>query len=892
MKRTATIFGGMLIVLFLGLVSTGCQIHSVDQPASGPADTTITVVLDVEDGNLPGDAPDPWVLCALVPTDWSVVSASYDAFWRLNGVVGGSATGTGSVSAAWSDTANANFPPPPGYTWIAVRSDTGYIYGADTLHVTASLQLKVGKASGTYGLKYLITKAASGLINQGSIDANWAAVSGPHSFTVTGGGPAVETVGGPYTVDTNTVVLLHFDGNLDNAAAAVGKTALAADPHTTNASGITFVNNLGVDGMGQCVHLTNGAITDSTFLTLAETTAVDLQGDWTIEAWASIFTFGDNSNDWRWVPRVVMKPGNDIFYQPNYWMEMWGDSRTFQTGFFTTGLNWISGTSPINMFVPTEWVHLTFIRDTKRGVIVQMVHDANRNLKSFTSTGFNPATDIPRPVHNPVHMGWAGGIENDPAARSVDSWLDGFIDEIRISKVVRNFPGPPLVTKTLALPNQPTSAPSYTITSNIQPFTQGATISSAMLHYYTTQWDSMSMTPGADNVYSANIPQKAYGTLIKYWVSASDNNGLRSTEPQNAESASPTFFSFYVYQPNVQTLWLTFEEGPGQVPADHSPSNSKVVLPSAGRIPDYGTPSAKGTYGLHIWYPDWGASPVPSSDSNWVEVSSPFLSAEEFTLDAWLKADSLFHAIRVINLPGDSTDYFNNNFEIEIRTHGSTFGWVGRYSAPDGTLYSVQDPNDIQIGKWYHLIWERKKILPDSGVVALMVRDENDQVEWSTRVDGKKAPLMGGSKTPGARMRIGRGNPNSADWWNFIHPFPGMIDEVKVFNYAQSGITSIDVPPGSQMPGEFALDQNYPNPFNPSTRIRFEIPMAAQTSIVIYDLLGRKVRTLVSDYMHAGKHQIQWQGVDDMNKPVASGMYVYELRSGTMVKSLKMMLLK
>ncbi|HTY58739.1 MAG TPA: LamG-like jellyroll fold domain-containing protein [Bacteroidota bacterium] len=700
----------------------------------------------------------------------------------------------------------------------------------------------------------------------------------------------LDTLGGPYVVDTNTVVLLHFDGNLTNSAAAVGKTATAATPHTTIGNGITFVNNLGVAGMGQCVRINNGAITDSSFLTIPDTPTVGLQGDWTIEAWVQILTFGDNSADYRWVPRVVMKPGQDEFWHPNYWMEMWGDSRTFQTGFYTAQDVFISGTSPINMFVPGEWVHLTFIRDTQRGVIVQMVHDSNRKLKSFTSTGFDPAVNIPRTTLNPIHMGWAGGILNDIAHQSVDSWLDGYIDEIRISKVVRNFSGPPLITKTLVLPNQPTTAASYNITSTIQPFTHGATISSAMLHYYTTKWDSVPMT-GGGIVLSGSIPGQAYGSLVKYYITAVDNSGFRSADPQNAESASPSYFSFYVYQPNVQTLHLTFEEGTGNPPVDHSPSNSKVIIP--GVMPSYSTDAKEGTHSLALSWNTWGTTNITHADTNWVEVSSPFLSAEEFCMDAWLKPDTLVHACRVINLPGDSTDYFNNNYEFEVRTNAKGFGWVGRYSAPDGTLYQVQDTNKILVHNWYHLIWERKKITTDSGVVALVVRNASDQLEYKGVLTGVKAPLMGGSKTPpGAHLRVGRGNPNSTDWW-YIPPFQGKIDDLKLYNYAAAGITAIAPGTGgTSAPGRFALYQNYPNPFNPSTRISFEIPKALQTSIVVYDMLGRKVRTVVNEEMHAGAHVAVWDGRNDSGQSVATGVYIYKLTAGTMSKSQKMMLLK
>jgi hypothetical protein len=292
-------------------------------------------------------------------------------------------------------------------------------------------------------------------------------------------------------------------------------------------------------------------------------------------------------------------------------------------------------------------------------------------------------------------------------------------------------------------------------------------------------------------------------------------------------------------------------------------------------------------------YTSWGALSVdiPSSDSNWVEVYSPFLSAEEFSMSAWLKPDTLVHACRVINLPGDSTDYFNNNFEFEIRSHGATFGWVGRYSAPDGTLYSLQCPNDIIINKWYHVTWERKKLGLDSGTVALMVRDENDVLQWTQKMDGKKAPLMGGSRTPGARLRVGRGNPNSPNWY-FIPPFSGKMDDLQISNFPAAGITGVNGPAGSTEPLKFSLSNNYPNPFNPSTRIRFEIPKALPTSLIVYDILGRKVRTVVNDVLHAGEHFATWNGKDDRGLDVASGVYFYTLKAGAMSATHKMMLLK
>jgi hypothetical protein len=108
---------------------------------------------------------------------------------------------------------------------------------------------------------------------------------------------ALEPIGGPYTVDANTVVLLHFDGNLTNAAATQGNTAAAAIPHSTNiATKISYLaQSAPLTTLGQCVRLDNSSINDSTFLTVEDTAALDMTGNWTIEAWANIFTFGSTS---------------------------------------------------------------------------------------------------------------------------------------------------------------------------------------------------------------------------------------------------------------------------------------------------------------------------------------------------------------------------------------------------------------------------------------------------------------------------------------------------------------------------------------------------------------------------------------------------------------------
>ena len=94
------------------------------------------------------------------------------------------------------------------------------------------------------------------------------------------------------------------------------------------------------------------------------------------------------------------------------------------------------------------------------------------------------------------------------------------------------------------------------------------------------------------------------------------------------------------------------------------------------------------------------------------------------------------------------------------------------------------------------------------------------------------------------------------------------------------------------IPNKFALHQNFPNPFNPYTSIRYDLPKNEEVQIEIFDMLGKKIRLLIYQKQIAGFHQVQWDGKDNLGRPVSSGMYVYMLKAGQFKKSKKMVILK
>ena len=109
-------------------------------------------------------------------------------------------------------------------------------------------------------------------------------------------------------------------------------------------------------------------------------------------------------------------------------------------------------------------------------------------------------------------------------------------------------------------------------------------------------------------------------------------------------------------------------------------------------------------------------------------------------------------------------------------------------------------------------------------------------------------------------------------------------------NVVSTAIVSVD--DARVLPTVLALSQNYPNPFNPTTSIEFALPEAAQVTVEIYNLLGQRVRTLVSGYMPAGYISTQWDGLDQNGTVLSSGTYIYRLETPEASFSKKMVLMK
>ena len=106
------------------------------------------------------------------------------------------------------------------------------------------------------------------------------------------------------------------------------------------------------------------------------------------------------------------------------------------------------------------------------------------------------------------------------------------------------------------------------------------------------------------------------------------------------------------------------------------------------------------------------------------------------------------------------------------------------------------------------------------------------------------------------------------------------------------GAPSVSLADEISFPERYRLSQNFPNPFNPVTTLSFDLPMDNNVTLVIYNLLGQKVTTIVNDFRTAGSHRVAWNGLDHLGKDVSTGVYLYRIEAGDFSATKKMILLK
>jgi len=254
----------------------------------------------------------------------------------------------------------------------------------------------------------------------------------------------------------------------------------------------------------------------------------------------------------------------------------------------------------------------------------------------------------------------------------------------------------------------------------------------------------------------------------------------------------------------------------------------------------------------------------------------------------------------VLMFPIDSSDYslnvvgdtlFNNGLNYKIlewsdASGQSTSDEYVRVDTLSGNVYQNLVGNEFLIdslkaqeGDTIHLLWNWR----------ICVEVDSNDVFFGFNTITKKfvGPVLAGSGGYSLSYQIGK----TREWSDDVNPIRTYLMYARI-NGTEFGTPILKISKPENKSDKFHLYSNYPNPFNSGTTIEFYLPQTAEIKIEIYNLLGQKVRTLWNGQHPAGQHQLRWDGRDDADREVASGVYLFQLKTDGWRQSKKLILIR
>ena len=220
---------------------------------------------------------------------------------------------------------------------------------------------------------------------------------------------------------------------------------------------------------------------------------------------------------------------------------------------------------------------------------------------------------------------------------------------------------------------------------------------------------------------------------------------------------------------------------------------------------------------------------------------------------------------------------WENRWKVSISPNSHTLRWTIK---TDGGINDIDSKVQIEKNRYYNAT-----CLYTGKQVAIYIDGKLDaQAAWSGKINKTEIDLT-----------MGRPLPE-----NTCCNFNGLLDDVRIYSYALSEreiqnianeTTNVDESSRSAIPVHTQLYQNYPNPFNSNTTIVYHLKEAGHVKIEIYDVLGKKVRSLIDAEKNIGAHQLHWDGKNESGETVASGLYLYKMKTSDFVAVKKIVLL-
>lgn len=313
--------------------------------------------------------------------------------------------------------------------------------------------------------------------------------------------------------------------------------------------------------------------------------------------------------------------------------------------------------------------------------------------------------------------------------------------------------------------------------------------------------------------------------------------------------------------------------------------------------------------------------------TGWNMISYPCLISEQDAIDVLQALIDDEYLIKVIDETGNTIEKIFGNWQNYI---GDFKPGEGYYVKVTETCTLYVDCGATALSKKEksenpkHFVFENDGnpyhpmsvyLLPGSTDFTLDVNDEIALFDGSTCVgasivENLSAPLLiVAYNQEESDFGFSQGNPIQVKIWKSqsdqeitfsngqltaFHSNGSPVPNQPVFEGLGSIVLSLDnvTNQASSLPSDYMLYQNFPNPFNPSTEICYDLPEAAQVSITVYDIQGRKVKELFHGEQNAGMHKIVWNGLNENNVRVVSGLYLYSINTANYTQTRKMIFVK
>ena len=291
-----------------------------------------------------------------------------------------------------------------------------------------------------------------------------------------------------------------------------------------------------------------------------------------------------------------------------------------------------------------------------------------------------------------------------------------------------------------------------------------------------------------------------------------------------------------------------------------------------------------------------------------VDSLIPAIEDSQFVFTGWSDGGNRSHQVTVTQDLDTLTALYQVEYELNLTSSQGTVQGAGWYAAGSNAEFEVDSLVVDEDTRYLFNQWSGDYTGTEPASQILMDSPKTVSARWQTQFQLQVTVQddAGGAVIPAEPIWVASDEtseieaiPDEGAGFAFIG-WTGDVESttnpLTVTMSAPKLITAVFQIPSSvevaEMPTEFAVRQNYSNPFNPETRIAYEIPKAGEVTIEIFDLTGRKVRTLVHASEQPGSYQVVWDGRNDAGRIVSSGTYIYVMRCGGYQKRMKAVFLK